>query len=404
MDPFLISIIVVVVTYLITVYTLLRGNTTFHAEQTGSVTVRPQQNTSKDEITSQEGKQQDNSTTSQEFQETSTQTDDSAAFYTFYKHTQAQRQETLLLEEQLDRALSQFNRSLHDIIEHQDKNFQFLTHQLRCEFNAYMQFALSNAVNRVIPIPPPLRFNHPGSANFPPVPDFRAAYNTQFVEEFDKIEVEIQNGITEQEAKGARPPEKQRPWSQYPFGRRTCSQEQYAKRQAQREEYLERKRQTKSHEILVSAAVQATLSPTTLHRPTREDAEAVPIRGRRVEHVSNTVATITEIEENEYQDNNDQQPESTGAAVQDDTGEKRPQNYSRPYYYPDVPQLPFGRGKPAIARYVQIWLADNPTYTEKNFWECQVAHRNYTHIPSYVMDAHHPPLDADPEQYQDAQE
>ena len=90
MDPFLISIIVVVVTYLVTVYTLLRGNTTFHAEQTGSVTVLPQQHTSTDEITSQEGKQQDNSTTSQEFRETSTQTDDSAAFYTFYEHTQAQ--------------------------------------------------------------------------------------------------------------------------------------------------------------------------------------------------------------------------------------------------------------------------------------------------------------------------
>ena len=136
----------------------------------------------------------------------------------------------------------------------------------------------------------------------------------------------------------------------------------------------------------------------------REDAEAVPIRGRRVEHVSNTVATIREIEENEYQDNNYQQPESTGAAVQDDTDVNRPPNYSRPYYYPDVPPLPFARGKPAIARYVQIWLADNPTYTEKNFWECQVAHRNYPHIPSYVMDANHPPLYEDPEQYQDAQE
>ena len=90
MDPFVISIIVVVVTYLITVYTLLRGNTTFHAEQTGSVTVLPQQNTLKDENTSQEEKQQDNSSTPQEFQETSTQTDDSTAFYTFYEHTQAQ--------------------------------------------------------------------------------------------------------------------------------------------------------------------------------------------------------------------------------------------------------------------------------------------------------------------------
>ena len=219
MDPFVISIIVVVVTYLVTVYTLLRGNTTFHAKQTGSVTVLPQQNASKEEKTLQEERQQDNLNISQEFKETATQTDDSAAFYTFYEHTQAQRQETLLLEEQLDRALGQFNRSLHDIIEHQNKNFQFLTHQLRCEFNAYMQFALSNAVNRVIPIPPPLRFNHPGSANFPPVPDFRAAYHSHFVDEFDKIEVEIQNSITEQEARGARPPEKQRPWSHYPFGR-----------------------------------------------------------------------------------------------------------------------------------------------------------------------------------------
>ena len=113
MDPFVISIIVVVVTYLITVYTLLRGNTTFHAEQTGSVTVLPQQHTSKEEKTLQEERQQDNLNTSQEFKEIATQTDDSTAFYTFYEHTQAQRQETLLLEEQLDRALGQFNRSLH---------------------------------------------------------------------------------------------------------------------------------------------------------------------------------------------------------------------------------------------------------------------------------------------------
>ena len=184
----------------------------------------------------------------------------------------------------------------------------------------------------------------------------------------------------------------------------TRSQEQYAKRQAQREEYLERKRQEKSHEILVGAAVQAALSPTTLHRPTREDVETVPIRGRRVEHVSNTVATITEIEENGHQNNNDQQPECTGVAVQDDTGMKRPPNYSKPYYFPDVSPLPFGRGTPIISRYVQIWLADNPNYTEKNFWERQVAQRNYAHIPSYVIDAHHPPLDDDPERYQDAQE
>ena len=185
-----------------------------------------------------------------------------------------------------------------------------------------MQFALSNAVNRVIPIPLPLRFNHPGSANFPPVPDFRVAYHSHFVDKFDKIEVEIQNTIMEQEAKGARPPEKQRPWSHYPFGRRTRSQEQYAKRHAQREEHLEQKRQEKSREVLVSAAVQAALSPTTLHRPT----------------------------------------------------------------------------------YVQTWLTDNPGYTEKHFWERQVAQRNYPHVPLYVIDAHHPPLDNDPERYQDAQE
>ena len=404
MDPFVISIIVVVVTYLITVYTLLRGNTSFHAEQTGSVTVLPQQNISKDENTIQEEKQEDSLNATPEFRATATQTEDSEAFYTFYEHTQAQRQETLLLEEQLDRALGQFDSSLHDIIEHQDKNFQFLTHQLRCEFNAYMQFALSNTVNRAIPIPPPLRFNHPGSANFPPVPDFRAAYQTPFVDEFDKIEVQIQNRITEKEADGARPPEKQRPWSSYPFGRRTRSQEQYAKRNAQRQEYLERKRQDKAHEILVGAAVQAALTPTTLHRPSREDVEPVPISSRRVGHVSNAGATITEIEESEPSESNKRQLECTDAAAQEDTCVKRPALYSKPYYFPDVPPLPFGRGQPIISAYLQTWLADNPGYTERNFWERQHVQRNYAHVPLYVINAHQLPLDNDPEKYQDAQE
>ena len=239
MDPFVISIIVVVVTYIATVYALLHGNTTFHAEQTGSVTVLPQQPVQTTEVPQQEEEHKDNQITSHETVEKFTQTDDSEAFYTFYEHTQAQRQETLLLEEQLDRTLQQFSRSLGDIIEHQDRNFQYLTHQLRCEFNAYMQFALSNAVTRVIPIPPPLCFNTPGSSNFPPIPDFRTGYNNIFIDKFDKIEVEIQRNITNQEARGTRPPEKQRPWSHHPFGHCTHSQEQFARRHAQRKEHLE---------------------------------------------------------------------------------------------------------------------------------------------------------------------
>ena len=155
---------------------------------------------------------------------------------------------------------------------------------------------------------------------------------------------------------------------------------------------------------MVSAAVQAALSPTTLHRPTREDVEVAPIRSRQVEHVSNPVATIMEIEENEHHDKNDQQPASTDAEAQEETSVKRPPYYPTPYYFPDVPPLSFGRGTPIISTYVQTWLTDNPGYTEKNFWERQVAQRNYAHIPLYVIDAHHPPLDNDPERYQDTQE
>ena len=374
-------------------------------KQTGSVTVLQQHNVSVEDKKLQEEGQQDNLSASHELTDSTTQMDDSAAFYTFYEHTQAQRQETLLLEEQLDRTLHQFNRSLSDIIEHQDGNFQFLTHQLCCEFNAYMQFALSNAVNHVIPIPPPLCFNHPGSSNFPPVPDFHTAYNSHFVDEFEKIEIEIQTNITDQESRGVRPPEKQRPWSHHPFGRRTRSQEQFAKRHAQREEHLERRRQNQSHELLVSAAVQAALSLIPLHRPTREDIDEVPIRKRRVENVPSQVATITEIEETEDNENNGRQPLSTIAEIPKETSVKHPPYYQKPYYFPDIPPLPsFGRGTNRIPLYVQQWLEDNPGFTEKNFWERQVVQHKYAHIPAYVTGDDRPYLDNDSDRYQDAPE
>ena len=176
-----------------------------------------------------------------EVTEASTQTDDGSSFYTFYEHIQAQRQETLLVEEQLERTFQQLDRTLTNITGHQDRNFHFLAHQLKCEFNAYMQFALSNTVNRVLPIPPPLLFPHPRSSQFPPVPEFCTASPNPFYDEFDRVEVEIQTAITEQESRGRRPSDRQRPWSNYPFGRHTRSQAQYAKRHAQREEYLEKR-------------------------------------------------------------------------------------------------------------------------------------------------------------------
>ena len=124
MDPFVISIIVVVVTYFVTIYILLRRSTTFRGEQTETTTVLPLE-----DAKSQQKGQFDNSRASLEVTESSTQTDNGSSFYTFYEHTQAQRQETLLVEEQLERTLQQFDRSLSDIIEHQDRNFHFLAHK-----------------------------------------------------------------------------------------------------------------------------------------------------------------------------------------------------------------------------------------------------------------------------------
>ena len=354
MDPFVISIIVVVVTYITTIYALLRGNTT--TEQTGSVTVLPQQpvQAKMTEVQQQAKENKDSQIVSHETVEKFTQTDDSEAFYTLYEHTQAQRQETLLLEEQLDRTLQQFSRSLGDIIEHHDRNFQYLTHQLRSEFNAYMQFALSNAVTCVIPIPPPLRFNTPGSSNFPPIPDFCTGYNHIFIGEFDKIEVEIQRNITNREAQGMQPPEKQRPWLQHPFGRRTRSQEQFARRHAQHEEHLKCKREEQSHQLLVSPAVQAAITPIPLHRPTKEDTDLVAIKRKRSDRVSNQATTITEVDDTQNSDDNILPQPSSSTETQTETAVKRPLYYQEPYFFPDVPPLPsFGRGTHRILSYIQ---------------------------------------------------
>ena len=267
-----------------------------------------------------------------------------------------------------------------------------------------MQFALSNAVNRVIPIPPPLRFTHPRSSHFPPVPEFRTASRNQFFEEFDRVEVEIQTTITDQESKGVRPFEKQRPWSKYPFGRRTHSQEQFAKRHAQREEFLEKRRQEQAHELLVSAAVEATLTPIPLHRPTREDNDNTLTSKRSLEQAPPQLETITETDRQEDNDRDGPPPQSLiyPASVEKRKG---PLYYPEPYYFPNVPPLPsFGQGLRKIPTYLRQWLEDKPGFTKKNFWDCQMIQHKYAVTPANVTGDDRPEMDNEPERFQDAQE
>ena len=70
------------------------------------------------------------------------QTDDLDIFYTCYEHIEAQHQENLLASEVLDETVDTFTDSLHNITEHLDRNFQFLSVQIRSEFNVYMQYTL----------------------------------------------------------------------------------------------------------------------------------------------------------------------------------------------------------------------------------------------------------------------
>ena len=77
-------------------------------------------------------------------------------FYpTFYEHALAQQQETLEVTEILDKVVEDFDNSPTSITEHLDCSFEILTLQLRMEFNGYMQFALANCAQSVIPVQEP---------------------------------------------------------------------------------------------------------------------------------------------------------------------------------------------------------------------------------------------------------
>ena len=132
MDPFILFIAVVVVHITLLLF-LIRGSFTFHGEHLGTVTVCHTLNdTDQDKI--------DNSqvTASKIYTDTAVQTEDSDIFYTCYKHVQAQRQENLCASEVLDETVETFTDSLYNITDRLDKNFQFLTVQLRAEFDAYL--------------------------------------------------------------------------------------------------------------------------------------------------------------------------------------------------------------------------------------------------------------------------
>ena len=88
-------------------------------------------------------------------------------FYTCYEHVEAQRQENLLMAEVLDETVETFENSLYNIQDRLDKNFQFLTIQLRTEFDNYLQYALGIQSRQYLEAPAPHNLKNPVCHQYP---------------------------------------------------------------------------------------------------------------------------------------------------------------------------------------------------------------------------------------------
>ena len=145
MDPLTVLIGLVVVVHIILLLFLFHGSFTFHREHVSTVTVCHTANNKSDDIQVQKDKIS---------MDTAVQTEDSDLFYTCYDYVEAQRQENLFTSEVLDETVDIFQDSLKDITDRLDKNFQFLTVQLRSQFDSHLQYALGLSTGEY-----PIRYN-----------------------------------------------------------------------------------------------------------------------------------------------------------------------------------------------------------------------------------------------------
>ena len=265
MDPFIVGVsILVVVVHLTLLFFLIRGSFTFHGEHVGTVTVSH----TVDNNESLEGKASGETGTSN-LKDTAVQTDDSDIFYTCYEHVEAQRQENLLTSEILDETVETFLDSLYNIQDCLDKNFQFLTVQLRAEFVTYLRYTLGIQTGE---FPTPYNLEHPSAHNYPQIPDLVTSFY-QLIEQFKNFEIKLANDDIHQQSQGGQPLDKLRPWSSKPFGRRTRSQTSFVRHRAKQDEYFRRKRQEEYRQLQLAGAIQTLIrsqAPAQASRPYAE--------------------------------------------------------------------------------------------------------------------------------------
>ena len=201
-----------------------------------------------------------------------TQTEDSELFITCYDHIQSQHEENFVATDTLENIVDHFNESLNNILKHLDLNFQILAYQFRSEFHSYMQYALTQASVRAIPVPQPVNFqtlqmNYQEKQE--PLPNLHIKHYAIFEQhKLQDTDEEIQCQVA-----GARPKDPKRTWSLQPFGRRTRSQTNFAKRRARQELYRQSKHQQQYQKVLVTSAVQAALVDDTLAPPLKPYTE-----------------------------------------------------------------------------------------------------------------------------------
>ena len=198
MDPIIIAIAVVVVVHLTLLFLLIRGSFMFHGEHLGTVTITHTANEFHHETTN------NSQTTLKASVEMAVQTDDSDIFFTCYEHVEAQRQENLLSAEVLDETVETFQDSLYNIQDRLDKNFQFLTIQLRAEFDSYLQYALGIQTGQCAEVPAPHNLENPALHQYPPIPDLVTLYY-QPITQFENFEIKLANEDINRQSQGGRP-------------------------------------------------------------------------------------------------------------------------------------------------------------------------------------------------------
>ena len=146
--------------------------------------------------------------------DTAVQTEDSDLFYTCYDYVEAQRQENLFTSEVLDETVDTFQDLLQDITDRLDKNFQFLTVQLRAEFDSYLQYALGISTGEYL-----LRHNLENTST-PRLP-YHSRFSYLILPAYNpiwKLWNKLANEDIQHQAEGDRPLDKNRPWLHKSFG------------------------------------------------------------------------------------------------------------------------------------------------------------------------------------------